>query len=48
MFIEGNPAGVKTALKHLGICSNSLRLPLVQVNDDIADRIIKETKKIIQ
>jgi 4-hydroxy-tetrahydrodipicolinate synthase len=31
MFTEGNPAGVKTALKHLGICGEGLRLPLVQV-----------------
>jgi 4-hydroxy-tetrahydrodipicolinate synthase len=46
MFVEGSPAGVKTALKHLGICSDTLRLPLVQVSSGTAEKIIAETKKI--
>ncbi|MEE1022486.1 MAG: 4-hydroxy-tetrahydrodipicolinate synthase [Muribaculaceae bacterium] len=29
MFVDGNPAGVKCALKELGMISNELRLPLV-------------------
>ncbi len=45
MFVEGSPAGVKTALKHLGICSDTLRLPLVQVSSGIAEKIIAETRK---
>jgi 4-hydroxy-tetrahydrodipicolinate synthase len=48
MFAEGSPAGVKTALKHLGICSDTLRLPLVQVGNQTKARIIEETNKIIQ
>jgi 4-hydroxy-tetrahydrodipicolinate synthase len=32
LFVEGNPAGVKAALKILGICQDFLRLPLVQVS----------------
>jgi 4-hydroxy-tetrahydrodipicolinate synthase len=46
MFAEGNPAGVKTALKHLGICGETLRLPLVQVSDHTAQQIISETQKL--
>lgn len=46
MFTEGSPAGVKTALKHLGICGDTLRLPLVQVSEATANRIINETQKL--
>jgi 4-hydroxy-tetrahydrodipicolinate synthase len=46
MFVEGSPAGVKTALKHLNICGDTLRLPLVKVTSNIAERITLETKKI--
>ena len=46
MFIEGSPAGVKVALKHLGICGDTLRLPLVQVSETTAAKIIQETQKI--
>jgi len=47
MFVEGSPAGVKIALKHLGICDSYVRLPLVQVSDATAEKIIQETKKLI-
>jgi 4-hydroxy-tetrahydrodipicolinate synthase len=45
-FVEGSPAGVKTALKHLGICGDTVRLPLVQVSDYTADKIARETQNI--
>jgi 4-hydroxy-tetrahydrodipicolinate synthase len=48
MFCEGNPAGVKSALKYLNICEDHLRLPLVPVSDKTAQRIIEETKNITQ
>lgn len=47
MFAEGNPAGVKAALKHFGICEEHLRLPLVQVSDALRQAIIAESKRII-
>lgn len=47
MFIDGSPAGVKIALKHLAICSYTLRLPLVQVSNNIQEKIIQETDKLI-
>ena len=48
MFVEGSPAGVKTALKHLNICGDTLRLPLVQVSNNTAAQIIAQTDKILQ
>ena len=33
LFAEGNPAGVKAALKILGICNDTLRLPLVNISE---------------
>ncbi len=46
MFVEGSPAGVKTALKHLGFCDDVVRLPLVQVSKATAEKIIAETNRI--
>ncbi|MCD8741808.1 4-hydroxy-tetrahydrodipicolinate synthase [Mucilaginibacter roseus] len=46
MFVEGNPAGVKSALKQLGICADILRLPLVQVSSATEQAIATEIKKI--
>jgi 4-hydroxy-tetrahydrodipicolinate synthase len=46
MFAEGNPAGVKAALKHLGICDDDVRLPLVKVSEELRKAIIAETNKI--
>jgi len=46
MFVEGNPAGAKAALKHFGICEDNLRLPLVQVSSKIREAIIAESQKI--
>lgn len=46
MFAEGNPAGAKAALKHFGVCEEHLRLPLVQVSEQLRAEIIKESIKI--
>jgi 4-hydroxy-tetrahydrodipicolinate synthase len=48
MFVDGSPAGVKAALKNLGVCGDTLRLPLVQVSDAIGVKIIAEIQKILQ
>jgi len=47
MFVEGSPAGIKTALKDLGVCGDTVRLPLVQVSAPTAALIAGETKKIV-
>ncbi len=44
-FVEGSPAGVKTALKQLGICGDTVRLPLTQVSEQTAATIVKEIQK---
>ncbi len=33
LYIEGNPVGIKAALKYYNICENYLRLPLVPMSD---------------
>lgn len=45
-FAEGSPAGVKTALKLLGVCGDTVRLPLVQVSSNTVDLFKKEIEKI--
>lgn len=47
-FAEGNPAGVKTALQHLDICSDLVRLPLVKASTTLENTIKAELKKIIK
>lgn len=39
MFVDGNPAGVKAALHHMGLIENVLRLPLVEATSGTAKRI---------
>ncbi|MES2279737.1 MAG: 4-hydroxy-tetrahydrodipicolinate synthase [Bacteroidota bacterium] len=46
MFCDGSPAGVKTALKHLDVCGDVVRLPLVQVSSKTAEAIISETQQL--
>jgi 4-hydroxy-tetrahydrodipicolinate synthase len=44
LFVDGNPAGVKCALKQLGLCENYLRLPLVPVSDATSKKIVQFMK----
>lgn len=46
MFAEGNPAGIKSALKHAGICDDFLRLPLVSVSEAISAKIQQAYKSL--
>lgn len=41
IFEQGNPAGIKEVHKALGLSENTVRLPLVTVNEDLANRISK-------
>jgi 4-hydroxy-tetrahydrodipicolinate synthase len=47
LFSEGNPAGVKEALKELGLMENYVRLPLVNVSEKTKN-IIKDITKSIK
>lgn len=52
LFEQGNPAGVKAAMKHLGICDDHVRLPLMPINADlrnkIAQKLIGLDKQVLQ
>lgn len=42
LFEQGNPAGVKAAMKHLGVCDDHVRLPLMPVNADLRKKIVQK------
>ena len=46
-FEEGNPGGVKVALAARGIMDEYMRLPLMPVSDNLRNRIISETNRLI-
>jgi len=46
IFEQGNPAGIKSVFKHLGLCEDTVRLPLVTVNEDLSGRLGDFVKKI--
>ncbi len=48
LFEQTNPAPVKYALSTLGLCENSLRLPMSEINGELCRKIDKEMKKIEQ
>lgn len=41
IFKEGSPAGVKCAMKQLGLCSDTVRLPLWKVSDALEKDILQ-------
>jgi 4-hydroxy-tetrahydrodipicolinate synthase len=46
IFEQGNPAGIKEVFKSLGLSENTVRLPLVNVDEDLANRLRHFTNKI--
>ena len=46
IFEQGNPAGIKEVLKSLSLSENTVRLPLVNVDENLANRIHDLTNKI--
>jgi 4-hydroxy-tetrahydrodipicolinate synthase len=46
IFEQGNPAGIKEVFKTLGLCENIVRLPLVNVDDNLAQRLNDFTKNV--
>jgi len=47
LFAEGNPGGIKAALKIQGVCEDHLRLPLWKISTDLRMKIEDEIKKIL-
>ena len=48
IFEQGNPAGIKQVFQALGIAENTVRLPLVAVDDSLAERLNKFVKSSIK
>ncbi|MEC4116910.1 4-hydroxy-tetrahydrodipicolinate synthase [Myroides phaeus] len=48
IFEQGNPGGIKEILKLANVADRCLRLPLVNVDNDLASRIEKEYSKIVK
>ncbi|TBX66608.1 4-hydroxy-tetrahydrodipicolinate synthase [Flavobacterium silvisoli] len=46
IFEQGNPAGIKEIFKSLGLSENTVRLPLVNVDENLAKRLDDFTVKI--
>ncbi|WP_295335979.1 4-hydroxy-tetrahydrodipicolinate synthase [Flavobacterium sp.] len=46
IFEQGNPAGIKEVFKTLGLAENTVRLPLVNVDENLANRLSDFTNKI--
>ena len=46
IFADGNPAGIKCLMSHIGLCENVLRLPLVTVSEKVEADIIEEWKQL--
>ena len=46
IFADGNPAGIKCLMNHMGLCKNVLRLPLVPANEKVEADIIEEWKQL--
>ncbi|MFV5699201.1 4-hydroxy-tetrahydrodipicolinate synthase [Flavobacterium sp. ZT3R17] len=46
IFEQGNPAGIKQVFLSLGIAENTVRLPLIKVDESLANRIDLFVKKI--
>ena len=47
LFAEGNPAGVKSALKTLNICDDVVRLPLVKASPALITSIAKQLDNLL-
>lgn len=48
IFEQGNPAGIKQVFQALGIADNTVRLPLVAVDESLAERLNKFVKSSIK
>ena len=46
IFEQGNPAGIKEVFKSLGLSENVVRLPLVNADENLANRLHNFTNKI--
>lgn len=45
MYQEGNPVGIKNLVKHLGICGDQVRLPMLRATQELNDQIKSQLGK---
>lgn len=48
IFEQGNPGGIKEIFKSLQLSENTVRLPLVNVNENLANRLDAFTKQLLK
>ena len=46
LYRDGNHAGVKECMQQIGLCSNKLRLPLVNVENSTKDELVEFSKSL--
>jgi len=46
IFEQGNPAGIKEVFKHIGLSENTVRLPLVTVDESLSGRLLNFIKNL--
>lgn len=46
IFEQGNPAGIKEVFKHIGLSENTVRLPLVNVDENLSLRLANFIKNL--
>jgi 4-hydroxy-tetrahydrodipicolinate synthase len=46
IFEQGNPAGIKEVFKHIGLSENTVRLPLVNVDENLSVRLYNFIKNL--
>lgn len=47
IFADGNPGGIKVVLSQMGLCKNIVRLPLVTVNAQVNEQLIRLTQELV-
>ncbi len=45
LYVEGNPVGIKSAMEHVGFCTNEVRLPLVKMASKNKKMLVQELNK---
>lgn len=46
MYAESNPVGIKNLMKHLGLCSDEVRLPLLKASEALDQKIKEASSKV--
>ena len=46
LYAEGNPAGIKAAMEHLGFCSRQVRLPLAEMSETVMTKLIEAMAEV--